>query len=303
MPIPYMGSKRKSAGKIFQTIKNLNSEVNTIVDLFCGGFAVSEYFLKNGWKVIANDKNKYVVALIKQTVFEGLDENIVCEFITRERFFDVLKNKDDYEDWYVGYIMCVWSFGNNQSDYLFGKNVEPMKKAGHELVINKNPDLIKELIPNIPPEYIVGILKQDNWHKRRMALAKVTRKLKNRKLELQQLERLQQLEQLEQLQQLERLQRLQQLELYSKDYQEVQIPNGAVIYCDTPYKGTVEYSENNFDHKEFWAWVREKSQTNKIYISEYRAPNDFKKILSFQQNSTLSGGNNQSQPDECLFTL
>ena len=58
MPIPYLGSKRKSAGKIYQTIKNFNPEADTLVDLFCGGWAISEFFLKEGWLVHSNDTNK-----------------------------------------------------------------------------------------------------------------------------------------------------------------------------------------------------------------------------------------------------
>src|SRR3990167_9941294 len=138
MSIPYLGSKRKSSGKIYSTIKNLNPESDTLVDLFCGGFALSSYFVKKGWKVIANDKNKYVMALIKKTTTEGLDEKIVTTFVDRDKFIDVLNNHGKYDDWYVGFVMCIWSFGNNQKGYLFGKDVEPYKKIGHEFVINKD---------------------------------------------------------------------------------------------------------------------------------------------------------------------
>ena len=316
--IPYMGSKRGSAGKIYQAIKNMEPDGKILADLFCGGFAISEYFYKQGWQVIANDSNKYVIGLLKKVIIEGLPEKVVTKFISRSKFFDVMNNPDKYEDWYVGYVQCCWSFGNNQKTYLFGKDTEPSKKAGHELVINKNPELIKKLIPNIPQKYIDGILKQDNWHKRRMALNMVSRKLKTRIYELEQLQqlqrleqlqqlerlqRLQQLEQLERLQQLERLERLERLELSSKDYRKVKIPKGAIIYCDIPYNGTAEYKQDSFNHVEFWQWVRNKSKTNKVYISEYNAPDDFKRILSFGRNSSLHGGYNKNQPDECLFTM
>lgn len=288
MPIPYMGSKRKSAQKIYQTIKNFNPNSKTIVDLFCGGFAIGELFYKNGFNVIANDKNKYVTALLDQTINKGLNEQKCLEFITREKFEDVLKNSNNYEDWYVGYVMCIWSFGNNQKGYIFGKETEPYKRAGHELVINKDPKLLKQLLPNIPQKYIDGILKQTDWHKRRIALVKVAKVLKSRILELQQLERLQQLE---------------QLEIYNKSYNEVEIPKDAIIYCDPPYQGTAEYKEGSFNHKEFWEWVRQISKTNKIYISEYNAPDDFEILLSFSQKSTLQGGvqKHNNQPDEKLF--
>ena len=300
MPIPYMGSKRKSAQKIYQTIKNFNPNSKTIIDLFCGGFAIGELFYKNGFNVIANDKNKYVTALLDQTINKGLNEQKCLEFITRAKFEDVLKNSNNYEDWYVGYVMCIWSFGNNQKNYIFGKETEPYKRAGHELVINKNPKLLKQLLPNIPQKYIDGILKQTDWHKRRIALGKVAKVLKSRILELQQL---QQLQQLERLQRLQRLEQLQQLEIYNKSYNEVEIPKDAIIYCDPPYQGTAEYKEGSFNHKEFWEWVRQISKTNKIYISEYNAPDDFEVLLSFSQKSTLQGGvqKHNNQPDEKLF--
>jgi len=300
MPLPYLGSKRKSAGRIYQAIKNLNPDSTHLVDLFCGGFAISEYFIKNGWSVTANDKNKYVIALLEKAILHGLEEQKCLEFVPRERFLDVIRNPDKYESWYVGYVMCIWSFGNDQKTYLFGKDVEPSKKAGHELVVNQNPDLIKKLIPNFPQKYIDGILKQSNWNKRRLALVMVASKLKLRILEL---ERLEQLERLQRLQQLERLER--EAKFFSTDYRLVKIPEKAVIYCDPPYQRTKEYSEGGFNHLEFWDWVRETSQTHNVYISEYQAPSDFESILEFEQKSTLQGGSQQhnNQPKECLFRL
>jgi len=295
-----MGSKRKSAQMIYQTIKNHNPNATKIVDLFCGGFAISEIFLKNGFEVIANDKNNYVVELIREAIKGRFNDSVFeIEFITRSKFTDVLKNTDKYDEWFVGYVMCIWSFGNNQKGYLFGKETEPIKKAGHELVINKNPKLILELFPKFPQKYIDGILKQSDWHKSRIALQKVSKTLQNRKFELQ---RLQQLEQLERLQQLEQLERL---ELYSKSYNEIEIPKDAIIYCDPPYAGTAEYKEGSFNHKEFFEWIREISKTNKVYISEYTAPSDFNSILSFEQKSTLQGGQQKhnNQPMERLFTI
>ncbi|MGL4363319.1 MAG: DNA adenine methylase [Cellulosilyticaceae bacterium] len=294
-----MGSKRKSAGKIYQTIKNLNPKANKIYDLFCGGFAISEIFLKNGWEVIANDKNKYVVALIDQVVNKKLDEKKCLEWVSRELFLDVQKNPQTYEDWYVGYIQCGWSFGNNQKNYLFGKDVEKYKRAGHELVVNCNPDLLLKLIPNFSKKYIDGVIQQKDWHTRRIALLKVCTVLKTRIFELERLQQLQQLEQLEQLEQ------LQAVKLTSLSYDEVEIESGAIIYCDPPYKGTAEYKEGAFDHNKFWNWIRLNSKTNKVYISEYQAPADFKTVLEFEQKSSLAGGTQKhdNQPNEKLFTI
>ena len=299
MPIPYMGSKRRSAIKIYLAISNREPR-GLLVDLFCGGFAISEKFYKNGWEIKANDKNKYVIALLNQTINKGLDEAIVTQFVTREKFIDVTKSPDNYDDWYVGYLQCIWSFGNTQINYLFGKDVEPIKHAGHKLVIDKDPTDLQRLISEMPQKYIDGILSLDNWHKRRIALSKVSKKLKTKILRLQQLEQLQRLERLQQLQQLQRLKRL---ETTAKDYSEVIIPREAVIYCDPPYANTTEYKEGDFDSKEFWEWCRKASRNNHIYISEYNAPDDFIPILTFPRRSKLRGGNykHTDQPDEKLF--
>jgi site-specific DNA-adenine methylase len=299
MPVPYMGSKRRSAGKIYQTIVNLSPEFDTICDLFCGGGAISEIFIKKGFKVIANDKNKYVVALLDQVINKKLDEKKCLEWVSREKFKDVQLNPNNYEDWYVGYVQCIWSFGNNQKTYMFGKEVEPCKKAAHELVVNCDETLIKQFF-NHPSGKDLEIMKKEKTvHLRQMTFIKIMRKLGNT------IEGPKQLQQLEQLERLERLEQLERLEFYSDDYKNIIIPDNAVIYCDPPYKGTAEYKEGGFDHDKFWDWVREKSKIHKVYISEYTAPDDFVKVLEFSQKSNLQGGtqSHNNQPNECLFTI
>jgi hypothetical protein len=293
MPIPYLGSKRRSAQKIYDFISSRHPK-GTLVDLFCGGLAVGEIFLKNGWNVIANDKNRFVVALLRKMTEGGLPKEIEDEFVSREKFLDVLCNQQVYPDWYVGYVMCIWSFGNNQKGYLFGRNTEPYKLAGHNLVVFKDSTKIEELMPDIPKSEIADILKIENQTERRLELRRMSVRHKTRIFEL---ERLQQLERLERLQQLEQL---EQLELYSEDYQGIEIPQGAIIYCDPPYLGRASYQVDDFEHDTFWEWAR--SQQNPIYVSEYQAPEDFVKVLEWKQNSTLQGGNNKAQPNECVFT-
>jgi DNA adenine methylase len=296
MAVPYMGSKRKSAQKIYQTIANFNPDAKVLADIFCGGFAISSYFIKQGWEVISNDKNKYVVALINQTS-KGLDEKKCLEFVSRELFTDVLKNPDKYEDWYVGYVQCICSFGNNQQNYMYGKDKEKAKLSINNLVVNKDFNCVIGLIPK---KYIDGIVKQKDWHTRRMALRKVIGVLekKNNLLCDYKVE-----EQLLRLEILQKLQFIKNLKVTALSYNEVIMPAGAIIYCDPPYAGTAEYKEGGFNHKEFWDWVRKISSTNKIYISEYTAPSDFKPLLEFSQKSTLQGGvqKHNNQPNECLF--
>jgi len=84
---------------------------------------------------------------------------------------------------------------------------------------------------------------------------------------------------------------------------DVEIPAGAVVYCDPPYQGTATYAEGNFNHDEFWEFCRKLSKTNTVYISEYTAPADFTCILNFPKKSTLQGGTqkHKNQPNEKIF--
>jgi len=302
MAIPYMGSKNKSASKIVNIIeeycKSNNSKI--IIDLFTWWFAIWEEFLKKWYTVMANDKNKYVIALLNKVINEKLDENKCLEWVSREKFKDVLENKNKYEDWYIWYVMCIWSFWNNQKKwYLFGEDNEIKKYSLYQLVVNKKVDDFVKWI--MPQKYIDWIIKQDNWHKRRMALKKVLWVLSNRN-DLESLERLQSLERLESL---GSLQSLGSCKLTSLDYAEVDIPNNAIVYCDPPYQWTTTYAEWWFNYVEFWDYIRKISKTNKVFISEYNAPDYFETIYEFSQKSSLAWWfqSHNNQPNEKLFTL
>lgn len=65
------------------------------------------------------------------------------------------------------------------------------------------------------------------------------------------------------------------------DYKQVEIPNDSVVYCDPSYQNTTNYStSSNFNHEEFWNYMRLLSQNNLVFISEISAPEDFVSIWS-----------------------
>jgi DNA adenine methylase len=97
---------------------------------------------------------------------------------------------------------------------------------------------------------------------------------------------------------LKQVEKLKGTEFYSGNYWDIKIPNNSIIYCDIPYKGTTKYA-NEFDHGVFWDWARLISKNNKVYVSEYEAPDDFECVWSKQAKSSLSangkcGGNKNS---------
>ena len=88
-------------------------------------------------------------------------------------------------------------------------------------------------------------------------------------------------------------------------YNEIAIPENSIVYCDPPYEGTAKYKDN-FNHAEFWDWVRQISKEHDVFVSEYNAPEDFECVWQSVAASSLgangkSGGNKRSI--EKLFRL
>lgn len=63
----YMGSKARFVNEILPIILKDRKDNQWFVDLFCGGCSVAQ---EVSGKVIANDKNKYLIEM-----FKGLQEN------------------------------------------------------------------------------------------------------------------------------------------------------------------------------------------------------------------------------------
>ena len=103
---------------------------------------------------------------------------------------------------------------------------------------------------------------------------------------------------------------LKDVDFRCEDYQNLEIPKNSIIYCDPPYKGTKQYSTSkNFNHIEFWDWCREKTkQGHKVFISEYKAPEDFTCVWKKETKSSLSangksGGNKISTEKLFIYNM
>ena len=70
-------------------------------------------------------------------------------------------------------------------------------------------------------------------------------------------------------------------------------PHGKLIYCDPPYEGTTEYKDK-FDSLSFWNVMREWSKNNIVVISEFKAPVDFRCVLSIDSRTSIRNGENIS---------
>ena len=87
---------------------------------------------------------------------------------------------------------------------------------------------------------------------------------------------------------------LKDIDLVCSSYDNLEIPDKSVIYCDPPYQDTTSYKDS-FDSNRFWDWVRVKAKAgHKLYVSEYNAPDDFKCIWEKELSSSLSKSNKKS---------
>jgi len=266
--MPYMGNKRKLAKRIVAKIRRDNPKAEHFYDLFGGGGAISFEALKHFKYVHYNELNTGVVALLKDIIANGVTPKYY-QWIDKGTF---QKHKND-DDLFGGLCKVVWSFGNNQRDYLFAKEIEEDKRLLHFIVVDKCEKSLKEF--NIKFGLDISLesnsLFDETINQRRLRIMAIVKKRVGR-IDLEQLERL---EQLQQLQQLERLQ------ITNLSYDKVEIEDNSVIYLDPPYKNTTKY-QHGIDESVLKEWI---TKHKNVYVSSY----DFNLpcIMEFEHRSTI----------------
>jgi hypothetical protein len=227
--------------------------------------------LSGKWEsFLYNDINEMITTLFVDAIYGKYhDEKRV---ITREEFED-LKNTDPY-------VKYIWSFGNNGTGYLWGKDIEEIKcTACHSLM-------------------------DETLNERRLAYMHFVQMLKKRLSDnrLEPIERLQSLEHLQGLQQLEALQRL---EVCNMSYEDYKYQPGDIVYCDVPYeqmgKAKCDDYGVNFDSLAFYSWAKE--QPYQIFFSSYEISDDsFFKIKLKSVQSLIGANTNGKKVNEYLYS-
>lgn len=302
--IVHMGSKEDILGLMsYMFEREYNKKY--FIDLFCGGLSVSGYCLKHykNKKVIANDLNKYTIALYEHILRDNYFELDLTKynFVTREDFYDIIeKNTESYQDWFVGFVMNVYSFGCNQKDYLYAKDLEIYKKCLHDSIV-KGISIFEALALNkvetsvfegfsVPQDVIE--LSYQKYPKKRQKYMEYFKKFVNSCKKEERYKILFRLLNLPHLTLIEHLDCIKEyinkpISFYSKDYMEVynsldeSILQNCFIYCDPPYEDTKKYKYGtDFDYEKFWDWFRNCPYS--VYVSSYKAPDDIKP-LNFQK--------------------
>ena len=281
-----MGSKRKLASDILKTITSRHKNITDFYDLFGGGGAISFNAINSyNFNVHYNELNSHIFYLVEYLKNNKTLEPKFYEWVTREEFHKQCNREN--ADWYSGFVMSCWSFGNKQSSYIYGADIEDIKRLAHQFIVNGCLESMVGIGVDIPE-----LLEIKDIQKRRTLFCDYIQKTNKERFDIQNLERMVQLERLQ------NLQNLQNLQINNKSYEDIKITgSNPVIYCDIPYKGTGEYKEGGFNHERFYEWV--KDTPHPVYISEYTAP--FELIEMFSHRSSLSATNNKKKTIECLF--
>lgn len=169
----YTGSKSRLLHYIDYIIER-HPNKKYFIDLFTGGFAVSDYILstRKSIKVISNDINKGLMELYKKCFVEegGIEEikEVAFDFIGKDKFDEIVDEESDYPEWYKVLISLLWSFGASigQKRYGFSRVKEEFMREVFALLetndvkpledfVNKNKkEQYKEYITiNIPKRY------------------------------------------------------------------------------------------------------------------------------------------------------
>lgn len=83
-------------------------------------------------------------------------------------------------------------------------------------------------------------------------------------------------------------------------YDGLDIPERSIVYCDPPYECTTGYGKQTakFIHEHFWQWVRGKvKEGHRVFVSEYKAPDDFVCIWE----KVITSGLSTKKGNEKLF--
>lgn len=258
--LPYKGSKNLLAERILSFMPNAEH----FFDLFCGGCAVSHAAMatRKFQHIHINDKNP----MLPQLFLDALDGKFKNEnrWISRDDF-KRLKDVDPY-------VAVCWSFGNNMRDYLYGRDIEPLKRVLHYVLFFDDYHYSDELGLNL------GFLKNiEDIPARYSAIKKHFKG--DSSFRSQNYERFKRLTELESFNRFNRINalnftpRLASVTSSIDDYSAVAIPDNSIVYCDIPYECTNTYVVGKaFDYDRFYRWCAE--QICPVFVSSYSLPKD-----------------------------
>ena len=333
--LPYTGSKSRIAHWVIDHLPR----GRVLIDAFAGGCAITHRaLLSQKWQtIIANDINGKYPQLFADAIHGRYrDEK---RWISREDF-KRLKVKDAFVAccWSFGNTLRCYMYSQGIEPYkralhyaIVFDDFAPMQElmpevaqAVHDAIywvqnthdrrITAQNVIVKTLKRITDDNYLHSVIQNNPLYRKIRHTSRNTPSLElleslerlERLESLERLERLQSLELLESLERLQSLERLESLRVTSLSYDEIDIPDDAVVYCDPPYHAcdkTLYEGTARFDHNAFYDWCVRVSKTNPIFISEYSIEDDRFEIVAEKQKITSMSQVKPSIVTERLYTV
>lgn len=90
------------------------------------------------------------------------------------------------------------------------------------------------------------------------------------------------------------------IEFSCLDYRSLPIPDGSIVYCDPPYRDSVQYK---FDHNAFYDWLLVISKRYTVFVSEYSMPDFAVCVWEKEVSSNLDVYSVGRRKKERLFSV
>ena len=249
--MPWQGSK----SRIAEWVVGLLPPSHTLVDLFAGGGAITHCALLSGkWEhIIANDMTDSMMVFCAAINGE-FDGYAVCP--ARDEWM-AYREQDTAS-------ALLMSFGNDRTTYLWSAELEAVKRPASLMISS----------PSLWERY--------QWYHR--FCDALTRYLADNG---EPPSRLTEVEAAERLVQLERVSRLQGLQGLQGDYRLVDVPDGATVYADPPYRGTPNSSRyGGFDFAAFDQWLA--GVDFPVFVSEFDAPAGCVEVAQTERTTSMA---------------
>ena len=157
---PYKGSKSRIAQEIIDCLP----DASNLYDLFAGGCAISHCAMSSGRyrDIYINDLSWMPVEFFRNALLGKYKDRY--EWVSREDYFR-LKDTDPY-------IRYCWSFGNDGKSYIYGRELEPFKRACHIAIVDRDFKELKEYFPGFDYE---ALQAEDDRERRRIMVMRMIR--------------------------------------------------------------------------------------------------------------------------------
>lgn len=279
--LPYKGSKQAHAKALFDVMPH----EGRFVDLCCGGCSMTDYAMKNKLydSYLANDKN----AMVTKAYVDALNGRLIppgIPFISKEYFHS---HPED------AYSRLCYSFCSRLQSYLYGPESERAMKSAHYVICYGDYSLIKDIVSDEASQYIEANVTAKNFSTRRLQFTSAMKQLNRNGVDIGSLYRqtASQHTIAKHLCYVDRILHIAKpydnLTTSNLSYEQYEHKEGDVVYCDPPYAGTDGYKQaGDFDTDKFWQWVRTREYP--VYVSEFKAPEDFVAIWEKRRPNPLS---------------